>query len=142
MPSQCRGRSMLETMDVNGLVSYTRGQLEQLARELFRARVDFDSEKLPIDVEFLLETVENVRLGQPLPRLMSKYSVEGCVCNRRMAKEIVVHVDRDIADGPDDARYSAVIAEELAHIIAHRVFLYEIKSIEDFAEVQRCPELT
>lgn len=129
---------MSANVRVDGLVEYTQSQIENRAREFLRSRVDV-SLGVPIDVELLLENTADVRL-QTLPGLLNKYSVEGCVCNQFMTKNLVVFVDVRIADGANDSRYNAVVAEELAHIQLHRALLYQVKTVEDFIEVRTHPK--
>jgi hypothetical protein len=70
------------------------------------------------------------------PGLQKDHKVEGCVCNEFFSKLLTVYVDAGISDGPDDALYNAVLAEELAHIELHRPLILQVKSIEDFQEIR------
>jgi hypothetical protein len=128
-----------QTLNIKGLATYSHHEIEERASQFLRCRPGIEKDVLPVKIEVLADTGD-IRLGRPLPLLLSKYSVEGCVCKRTRSGELVIHVDKDIADGRDRARYLAVIGEELSHIELHRVFLYEIKSAKDFAEFQQCDE--
>ncbi len=125
-------------ISIEGIVEYSRGQLECMAIDLLRRRVDIEF-RAPINVEVLLEGTPNVHLEE-MPGLLNQFSVEGAVCTEAMTHELTVFVDTRIMNGPDDARYGAVVAEELSHIILHRGVIQQIRSIQDFLEVRRCPQ--
>jgi hypothetical protein len=129
---------MLGNVRVDGLVDYTRGQLECLAADLLRKRVDVPF-RAPINVEVLLENTPDVHI-EDMRGLREKYSVEGAVCTEDDTHELTVLVDYHLMNGPDDAGYNAVIAEEFAHIILHRAVIQQIKSIDDFIEFRKCPQ--
>ncbi len=129
---------MPERVQVEGLVEYTSSQIENLAEGFLRSRVDVPR-RVPTDVEMLLEGTPDVQL-RIIPALLVKHNVEGCVCSQSRSRLLTVFVDRRIGDGSDDARYNAVIAEELAHIQIHRVLIEQIKSVEDFIETRQCDQ--
>jgi hypothetical protein len=123
---------------VDGLVEFTPSQIEERASVFLRARVDVPK-TLPIAVELLLENSKDVVLHMT-DGLRDEHNVEGCVCNEFFSKLLTVYVDSSIADGPDDAWYNAVLAEELAHIELHRPLIQQIESIEDFQKVRLHPQ--
>jgi len=122
---------------VEGLIEYTATQIENLASDFLHRRVDI-TRKIPTDVEMLLEGLPDVQLNV-IAGLLGN-NVEGCVCNHYMSRLITVFIDRRIADGISDARYHAVIAEEIAHIVLHRVLILQINSVEDFIETRQCDQ--
>jgi hypothetical protein len=122
---------------VEGLIEYTPSQIEDRASLFLRNRVDVPS-TIPVPVELLLENTRDVALRM-MPNMRSGHNVEGCVCNQFFTKLLTVYVDMGIADGPDDALYGAVLAEELAHIELHRSLIMQIESIEDFRELRTDP---
>jgi hypothetical protein len=128
---------MVGNVRVEGLVEYTRGQLECMAADILRRRVDVPF-RAPINVERLLES-RDIWI-RPLTGLLNKFSVEGAVCNELMSKRLTVFVDYNLANGIDDARYAAVIGEEFAHISLHQSQIMQVKSVEDFLELRQCPQ--
>lgn len=122
---------------VNGIVEYTPIELECLAEEYLRRRVDVCL-RLPIDVELLLERTPNVRLRTE-HCLKSIHHVEGCVCNQFMSKQITVLVDYNIANSGTDADYNAVISEELAHIVIHKALIQQVEDVQDFLALRQHP---
>ncbi len=129
---------MIGNVRVEGLVNYTRSQLECHAAELLRTRSDVVF-RIPVNVERLLEGIPNVDL-RPMSGLLNKFSVEGAVCNQLLSKKITVFVDQNIFNGHDDARFAAVIGEELAHITLHPALIMQVKGVEDFLELRQCPQ--
>lgn len=128
---------MVGNVRVEGLVEYTRSQLECLAANLLRRRVDIPF-RAPIRVQRLLESRDV--FVKPMSGLLNKYSVEGAVCNEFMTRRLTVFIDYHLMNGPDDARYNAVIGEELAHIELHRSQIHQVKCVEDFLELRRCKQ--
>ena len=116
-------------------MEYTKSELENKANQFLRSRVDVPF-RAPIDVELLLENTSNVTL-QTLAGLTNKFGVEGAVCNHANSQDITVFVDLNIANGHSDARYAAVIGEELAHIELHRPLIIQVRSVHDFIEVRK-----
>jgi len=129
---------MPERVLVKGLIEYTASEIENLAGDFLRSRVDVPRH-IPTDVELLLEGTADVQL-QIIPGLIAEHNVEGCVCNESSSRLLTVYVDRKIGNALDDARYNAVIAEELAHITIHRVLIEQIKSVKDFIETRQCEQ--
>jgi hypothetical protein len=123
---------------VDGLIEYTPGQIEHKAADYLRRRVDVPT-RIPIDVELLLENTRNVTL-ETCPGLLEEHSVEGCVCNCFMSRDLIVYVDEGIANGLDDARYSAVVAEELAHIELHMALVHQVTAVDDYIEIRQHPK--
>jgi hypothetical protein len=126
---------MQSSVLVDGLIEFTPSQIEDRATRFLRKRVDVPR-SLPVPIELLLENTGDVIL-RTTSGLRSRHNVEGCVCNEFFSKLLTVYVDGDIADGPDDALYNAVLSEELAHVELHRALILQVRSIEDFQEVRR-----
>lgn len=120
---------------IEGVIEYGDAQLEQMAHDFLRKRPDVQF-KIPVNVEALLETCADVDLDV-VANLAITANHAGCVCRPENGPELVVYVDQRIADSGSKAQYNAVIAEELAHIELHRPIFMQVKSIEDFLEVQR-----
>lgn len=122
---------------VEGLVEYTPGQLECMAAEMLRRRPDVPF-RAPINVERLIESRDVVI--KPMDGLLNKFSVEGAVRTELLSRRITIYVDYHIFNGPDDARYGAVIGEELGHLTVHKAQIMQVKSVEDFLELRQCPQ--
>jgi len=129
---------MLGNVRIDGIVEYTRGQIECRAADLLRRRVDV-AFRAPINVEVLLENTPDVHIEDMLG-LKNKYSVEGGVCTEDDTRELTVLIDYHLMNGPDDAGYNAAIAEELSHIVLHRGVIQQIKSMDGFIQFRRCPQ--
>lgn len=117
------------------LIQYSPMELERLAQETLRRRVDV-LRKPPIDIELLIEgngdTTLEVKDG-----LLAK-GIEGCVLKKLLTKKIFVWVDYHIYRGPWPEYYS-VLGEEFAHIRIHQSLLLLVRSVEDFLELQGHP---
>ena len=61
------------------------------------------------------------------------------ISNTRQPRQIryAFLVDQNVADSNNDRRYNAVIGEEFAHICIHEALIMQVKSIEDFLEIQQ-----
>jgi hypothetical protein len=126
-------------VQLEGLVEYTDAQLEQLAHDYLRSRVDVQL-KLPINVEALLQGCRYVGLIDTVPGIAEKVAVEGCLCRHRNGSDLIIYIDEDIANYATKAKYNAVVAEELAHAVLHPAVFMQVKSFSAFLEVQNSPE--
>ena len=122
-------------MKINGLIEYTKNEIERKARETLRARPDIQF-SAPIRIELLLENTQNVFL-ETQAAMVTRFSVEGVTCTKDFSPNRIVLVDQNIADSSNDMRYNAVIGEEFAHICIHEALIMQVKSIEDFLEIQQ-----
>jgi hypothetical protein len=120
----------------DGLVTYTRNEIERFARDLLRRRPDVRFAP-PINLEKLIELSANVTLK--LSELQVSHRVEGCVCKEAMSRQLTVIVDTAIHAGPWH-RYNSVLGEELAHIHLHGSLFLFVNSIEDFISLQHDPQ--
>ena len=123
---------------LKGLIEHTPSEIENRVSVYLRQRRDIVGE-LPVDVELLLEHSANVRL-ETFVGLRAKHNVHGCVCNEFMSPALTVYVDAQLANGRDDALYSAVIGEELGHIELQRGVFHQIKCIDHFIEARHSPQ--
>lgn len=120
-----------------GLVTYSDGEIEQLARMELRRRPDVDF-RAPINLEVLVENEEDVEM-EVMYGLVYRHKVEGCVCKRYMSNKLVVGVDQTILAGPWHG-YNAVLGEEYAHIRLHPALFLYVETVEDFIKLQSDPE--
>jgi hypothetical protein len=121
-------------MLVEGLFEFSESELEDKASELIVARPDAAT-SIPIDIELLLELLPNTEL-QIRDGLFSEYSIEGCIIREVHSKRIKVLIDDSVAEG-DEARYRATVGEEFAHLILHQSLIMQVKTVEEFVELQQ-----
>lgn len=120
-----------------GLIEYSTATLECMAVELFRRRPR-SALSLPIDLEFLIENEPNLEL-QIKDGLVQRHKVEGAVLKEEQSQNLVVWVDYFVYSG-NWARYNAVLGEEFAHVQLHKALLLQVKSVDDFLDLQSHPE--
>jgi hypothetical protein len=126
-------------IQIDGLVEYSKSKIEAMVSEYLHHRVDVNTKTLPIDVELLLENTSDVTL-KPADGLLMRFSVEGAVFNENGTRLLRVYVETHIMNGADDARYSAVLGEELSHIELHKALVYQVKSVDDYIEIKEHPK--
>ena len=119
------------------LVLYTPQQIEMLAAQHLRQRVDVDFCP-PINIEKLVQAAKNLDL-QINPVLNHQSHVEGCVCKEFLSVNLTIVIDQRVYEGPW-AKYSEALAEEYAHVCLHRSLFLEINSVDDFIELQGDPQ--
>ena len=124
-------------MQTKGLFEFSVTQLEQKARETLRRRVDIDH-AVPIRIEFLLESTENVELDI-IDGLRYRFNIEGCIYKPYMSKTLKVFIDYGIFAG-QKAIYHSVLGEEFAHIHLHQSLILQVESEQDFIDLQNDPE--
>ena len=121
-----------------GIIDYTTFDLERMAAELLRRRVDIKPDA-PINMELLVENTRDVEL-EIRSGLLYQHKVEGCVCKQGLSRTLTVMVDWTIYKDPSWGPYYAVLGEEFAHIHLHQSLLLLVNSVEDFLELQADPQ--
>lgn len=115
---------------------YKAADIERRAGEFLREQLE-DQIAIPVDVEYLLETIDGVVLDI-IPSVkygLRPQGAEGMVLRDVDSGELLVYVDEHLADTKPN-RYRFTIAEELGHIILHRNVIDQINSNADFRELQ------
>jgi hypothetical protein len=113
--------------------TYSNEVLEEEATKLLEGRFGADI-PIPVDVEWLTETLEGVDLDC-YPALRSNYGVDGGVWREGDGGNLLVAIDEDLMDDdspPGVARYRMVVAQELAHLIIHREAVSQVEGPDQF----------
>jgi hypothetical protein len=125
-------------MKVAELVSVTPAQIECRVNEFFRTHPGVGRSP-PIRLEAILLRTPNV-VFELEPDLLFKYGVEGGIWKEPMSPDLTVFVDYDIYAEGTWADYNAVLGEEIAHLHLDQGLFLQVKSIEDFLELQGHPD--
>jgi len=118
------------------LPSYTVAQLERLAESLLRDSFG-DHMAVPVDVEFLLESRDDVDFDF-WPGLSANHQTVGAVFFDLDQQRFLVVIDEALAD--DEPRrnfYRMTVAEELGHVVLHGDIIRRLESIDDFRLLHR-----
>jgi hypothetical protein len=101
----------------DSLPQYTARELERRATDFLASQYRGEAE-VPVDVEFLLETLPGVDLDV-WRGLRENHQLDGIVLRDVQSGNIVIKIDEMLADQQAN-RYRMTVAEELAHIVLHR----------------------
>jgi hypothetical protein len=116
--------------------TYNVPQLERMALELLEKSLGKHF-AIPVDVELAVDRQEGVKLDL-WPGLRDNHQIEGMVCVDEDTHVIWVFIDEVLADRFAN-RYRSTVAEELGHIALHRQAIEQVRTPEDFLELQRHP---
>lgn len=119
------------------LPQYTVTDLERRASHFLAERYGGGLE-IPIDVDFLLETLPNVDLDV-WPNFRQNHQVIGITMRDPKTGTLFIKIDEQLAD-QEGNRYRMTVAEELGHVVLHRELANRIQSIDDFRELQNHPD--
>lgn len=92
---------------------------------------------IPIDVDYLVESVEGVDLDY-WPGLRRRHGLEGMVAKDLDTGGLFIYIDDHLADH-EPMRYRMTVAEELGHVLLHRSCIDPITGPEDFKKLHRDP---
>lgn len=126
-------------VQLDGLIEYSDAELEQKAHEYLRRRQDVQF-KIPVNAEALLENCEGVGDVDTIQGIVKMTRTEGVVCRHLNQRDLRIFLDEEVVDFGSRATLSAVLTEELAHILLHKAIFFQVKSVGEFIEVLRSPQ--
>jgi hypothetical protein len=122
-------------MSFGNLPTYTEEQLEREATRFLTEHFGPDV-PLPVDIEWLTETLEGVDFDC-YPALRANYGVEGGTWRDPATGKLLVCIDEDVMDDDSQkgaARYRMAVAEQLGHLLIHREALASLNGPDQFRE--------
>jgi Zn-dependent peptidase ImmA (M78 family) len=118
---------------------YHAAHLENKAERFLRTKLG-DDFSLPIDIEYLLESLEGVNFDY-WPGLNANHGILGAVFHDKKTGQVCVYVDEQLADADHlRNRYRMTVAEELAHIVLHHEVIRKVLSVDDFRALHKHPD--
>ena len=111
------------------LRQYTELEIENFAWELLRCEPKVRA-CLPIDVELLLE-LQDISLVV-VAGLIPRFSVECCAYRLNPNGQIIVAIEKLIADSRPEPSYRQILAKVLGHLTLHKGVIDQTGSIDDY----------
>ena len=118
------------------LRQYTELEIENFAWELLRREPKVRA-CLPIDVELLLE-LQNISLVV-VAGLIPRFSVECCAYRLHPNGEVIVAIEKLIADSRPEPSYRQILAKVLGHLPLPQGVIDQTSSIEDYLVLRSSP---
>jgi hypothetical protein len=108
------------------------GEIERKAQQFLIERLG-ENIDIPVDVEFLLESIPGVDLDCHRG-LREQHNIDGMVMRNVEMGTLLVLIDEYLMDRQGN-RYRMTVAEELGHIVLHRELIEQIRGIQDIQEL-------
>ena len=118
------------------LRQYTELEIENIAWELLRRKPKVRA-CLPIDVDLLLE-LQGISLVV-VAGLIPRFSIECCAYQLHPNGEVIVAIEKFIADSRSEPSYRQILAKVLGHLTLHKEVLDQTSSIEDYLALRSSP---